>query len=266
MMCIGSISLPSQGPTWSGPGQLWYRQHSLLLLLMGICLHGHPQDGHPLVLCCYPLRDQGPARTSKSSGSAPGAEPSEHSRPEWAHRRDTRGGSANKWSADAPAPWPNLYWLVCPRLSQRVGRLEHLGWVQQLQQQVASEPQGALASGLAAAHAAYGQTRWAALSEEDRCYAEEAGYAPKLRDMGVAGLEYPNQVCCACAARLRPSGCVLTRWQSPAAALDAPKVSARLACWRRSSVCTPTWRTFWQGVTTLWGGGSWACLSAGRML
>jgi len=190
------MSLPSQGATWSGPEQLWYRQHSLLLLLMGICLHGHPQDGHPLVLCCYPLRDQGPARTSKSSGSAPGAEPSEHSRPEWAHRRDTRGGSANKWSADAPAPWPNLYWLVCPRLSQRVGRLEHLGWVQQLQQQVASEPQGALASGLAAAHAAYGQTRWAALSEEDRCYAEEAGYAPKLRDMGVAGLEYPNQVKC----------------------------------------------------------------------
>eukprot|EP00873_Tetraselmis_striata_P016511 jgi/Tetstr1/436775/TSEL_025555.t1 len=173
---------------FTGADDAWLAQHQ----------HRKVLDPRDLVAKYQPCSQagRGPARTSKSSGSAPGAEPSEHSRPAWARRRDTRGGSANKWSADAPAPWPNLYWLVCPRLSQRVGRLEHLGWVQQLQQQVASEPQGALASGLAAAHAAYGQTRWAALSEEDRCYVEEAGYAPKLRDMGVAGLEYPNQVKC----------------------------------------------------------------------
>ena len=53
-----------------------------------------------------------------------------------------------------------------------------------------------LATALAAAHRAYATARWAALSEEDREFCTKRGYASVLRDTGVAGLRFENQIKC----------------------------------------------------------------------
>lgn len=135
-------------------------------------------DGNPSVLQCYPLRMTGPS--SK--------QPTE--------RRDKRGGSANKWKADKPVPWPNTYWLVDPDLCSRIGRLEHLGWIQTLQARVHSGEEPQLVAALAAAHRAYARDRWSLLSAEDREYAANGGYEGVLRDYGVSGFRQDTQVKC----------------------------------------------------------------------
>lgn len=137
-------------------------------------------DHHPAVLECYPLRVTGQASASEAVHEG---------------KRDVRGGSSRKWMADAPVPWPNLYWLVEPTLAQRVGTLEHRGLVQQWQQLVKDD--AGFAAELAAAHAAYGAARWSKLSDEDREYCTTRdGFASALRDTGVGGLRFVSQVKC----------------------------------------------------------------------
>lgn len=145
-----------------------------------------PADGHPLVLICYPLRT---TATQLSETSKKGRK-----RVVGSSQEDTRGGSRRKWMADQPVPWPNYLWLVDPQLTQRAGRLEHMGWVQDFQNEVCHNT--ALASELAAAHAQYGAARWAALTDEDRAYCEQEGYVQVLRDTGVGGLRFASQVKC----------------------------------------------------------------------
>ena len=127
-------------------------------------------DGHPLVLTCYPLRET--------------ADPA----------ADGRGGSANKWRSAEPVPWYNMFWLVDPELTRRIGRLEHLGCVKRCQQMV--HEQEDLRAALAEAHAEYARARWSLLSEEDRTYCERKGWADLYRDTGVAGLRCPEAVKC----------------------------------------------------------------------
>lgn len=141
-------------------------------------------DGQPAVLVCYPLRETGGATADRATHG---------------DRRDTRvvTKACRKWTAkagDAPVPWPNHLWLVDPVLSTRVGRLEHLGFVQTYQSDVKTD--AALAAELEAAHRSYGAARWAELSSEDRAYVEGAGYAAVLRDTGVGGLRFVSQVKC----------------------------------------------------------------------
>ena len=145
-------------------------------------------DGHPLVLVCYPLRT---TATELERSSKKGRHTVVGSS---GQKEDTRGGSVRKWKADQPVPWPNHLWLVDPQLTQRAGRLEHMGWVQDYQNEVAYNKE--LAAGLAAAHAQYGAIRWDALSDEDRAYCEREGYLQVLRDTGVGGLRFPTQVKC----------------------------------------------------------------------
>ena len=166
-------------------------------------------DGHPLVLVCYPLRTtatslgsaiKGRRQVQKAAEDADvkpweeniNDEPSEEAA---ARKKDTRGGSSRKWQADKPVPWPNHLWLVCPTLTHRVGRLEHMGLVQDYQAALARDDT-VLAEELAAAHRAYGSARWAALSEDDRAYCERSNYSHVLRDTGVGGLRFVSQVKC----------------------------------------------------------------------
>jgi len=140
-------------------------------------------DGHPTVLACYPLRDVGPESAAVRSFEG---------------RRERRGGSKRKWLAEQPVPWPNYYWLCCPALAARVGRLEHLGLVQEWQNEVARDSAAPFAVALAAAHREYAAVRWAALTDEDRtfCEAQHEGYVAALRDAGVGGQKFGTQVKC----------------------------------------------------------------------
>ena len=102
-------------------------QHSKLLdariRILGVA--ARDAESRPSVLACYPLRVTALERHTEHSAEGTSGE-----------RRERRGGSCRKWQAEEPVPWPNFYWLVDPVLSTRVGRLEHLGRVQEWQRDV----------------------------------------------------------------------------------------------------------------------------------
>ncbi len=173
------------GDTYTDEDAEWVRERQRGKLLdsrvrvLGVAARN--SEGKPAVLRCYPLRLTG--LETMESGHIEG-------------RREIRGGSANKWRADVPVPWPNMLWLVDPLLCKRVGRLEQLGWVGTLQQRVLSADEPELTQRLAAAHRQYGEARWALLSDEDREYATREGYHTILRDCGVSGFRQDTQVKC----------------------------------------------------------------------
>jgi hypothetical protein len=182
----GSSSRASalEGSVFGASDAEWLRKHQHRKILdarvriIGVAARD-AADGHPTVLVCYPLRDV--SQTSAAAGT--------HE-----ERRERRGGSKRKWAADEPVPWPNYYWLACPTLVQRVGRLEHLGLIQKWQAEVHGDEH--LASQLSTAHRDYGRKRWGALSEEDREYCLQRPYAAALRDTGVAGMKVLVQIKC----------------------------------------------------------------------
>jgi hypothetical protein len=72
--------------------------------------------------------------------------------------------------------------------------LEHLGLVQEWQREVKTD--AIFAASLAVAHREYAVARWAALSEEDQEYCLQKGYGPVLRDAGVGGYRFYDQIKC----------------------------------------------------------------------
>ena len=188
-----AFSISAGGTPYTEEDAKWLARHQHTKVLdarvriVGVAARSHDSDDHmagaPAVLLCYPLRV---TRREAAHGTA--AEGTH------AQRRETRGGSTNKWTAAAPVPWPNLYWLVDPNLAQAAGRLEHRGLVQSWQQEVGTN--GALAAELAASHRAYGATRWALLSDDDREYALSQPWVASLRDTGVGGMRNETQVKC----------------------------------------------------------------------
>ena len=179
--------LPSESPfTPEDAAWLLMHQHRKVLdarvRITGVAARD-AADGHPTVLVCYPLRDVGAESAAARSFEG---------------RRETRGGSLRKWLSASPVPWPNFYWLCCPALAARVGRLEHLGLVQEWQNEIAGDSTTPFALELAAAHRQYGAARWAALSDDDRAYCESQheGFVAALRDAGVGGQKFVSQVKC----------------------------------------------------------------------
>ena len=77
---------------------------------------------------------------------------------------------------------------------RRVGRLEHMGYVKRYQERLQTSPQ--LERAFHSSHRAYAAARWALLSEEDRIWCEQKGYAAVLRDTGVGGIRCFTQVRC----------------------------------------------------------------------
>ena len=117
-------------------------------------------------------------------------------------RADKKGYSTHKWSSrkgGKPVPWPNTFWLVCPDVATAVGTLEHAGLVRDFHNKfvVGHETYDPVsAAKFARQHARYAAYRWSLLTEEDRLYCVQEGYDAVLRDCGVGGLRFVNQVKC----------------------------------------------------------------------
>lgn len=62
---------------------------------------------------------------------------------------------------DDGTPFPTRYWLTCPLATRRIGRLESIGGVKQMERKAASDP--AFATSLEAAHRRYAAERDAAV-------------------------------------------------------------------------------------------------------
>eukprot|EP01052_Picozoa_sp_SAG31_P027974 SAG31_NODE_2663_length_5278_cov_29.536011_4_plen_352_part_00 len=124
----------------------------------------------------------------------------------------------NRGDRRGPVPWPNLYFLVCPRLIRAVGALEDAGWIQTMEAWLQADE--ALMKSLVDTHESYAAERWEFLTEEDRAYAIDKGYNTCLQDSGVCGLSYTRKIKCLHAqyayhlARLSTyrSGTLVGRW------------------------------------------------------
>ena len=53
-----------------------------------------------------------------------------------------------------------------------------------------------LAAALASAHRSYAAARWGTLTADDQQFCADRGYTSVLRDTGVAGLRFENQIKC----------------------------------------------------------------------
>jgi len=141
-----------------------------------------PATDRPRVLVLYPLRvAHDPARAAD------------------------RGFSTRKWNSRAgaaPVPWPNTFWLCCPKLVRAVGALEHSSDptpMRRFQERlVAGEDARAKADAatFAEQHRNYAAFRWSLLPSEDRASAIREGYEPALRTAGIGGLRHATQVKC----------------------------------------------------------------------
>jgi hypothetical protein len=213
------MSSPAYARTpFSDADKKWLATHQHAKMLdpgvnvLGVAARQGDMDDHPLtrhlnlptVIECYPLRvAHDPSKSAKGSGF-----------------------SAAKWdskSGEEPVPWPNTFWLVDPTLVAKVGQLEHEGLIVKYNKRLGFKPremerrEREIAAGIAHSketaktdpeydadaarafarqHEAYGQRRWSLLTEEDKAFATERGFDAVIRDLGVGGLRYKNQVKC----------------------------------------------------------------------
>eukprot|EP01051_Picozoa_sp_SAG22_P011589 SAG22_NODE_1129_length_5458_cov_33.388692_6_plen_278_part_00 len=176
---------PFQADSIDAADQTWLDRHAVSVSCAGqvvrVAARAQP-GGTPAVVQLYPLR-----LDPKGRGSGDVAQ---------------------------PVPWPNLYFLVCPKLVQAVGALEEAGWIQQFEARL--EADEALMDALVAEHAAFAAERWALLTRKDQQYAVERGYDTTLRETGVCGLRYKRKIKCLHAQYAyhlaRPGGTVVGRW------------------------------------------------------
>lgn len=134
-----------------------------------------PDTQKPRVLVCYPLRVA--CKTERSATPAFSA-----------RERDSRSGRA--------IPFPNTFWLVCPKVTARVGALEHQGLIARFKNTLEDESNEMVRSAFRASHERCAELRWGLLTPDDKSYARQKGYEEVLRGTGIGGLRYPNQIKC----------------------------------------------------------------------
>jgi hypothetical protein len=81
------------------------------------------------------------------------------------------------------SPFPTLYWLTCPDIAKHVGDLERLGYLQDFEAQLHSDPE--LVERLWRSHRQYAKERWNALSEKDRILLTQTTEPALLRMRGI---------------------------------------------------------------------------------
>jgi hypothetical protein len=91
-------------------------------------------------------------------------------------------------------PFPTLYWLTCPFLSQEIDHLEACGWVKRFEVRMAEER--ALRSAMQTAHRRYGLLRDQLLSPEEMDALHESGTIVGLIGRGIGGISDWDRLKC----------------------------------------------------------------------
>lgn len=89
-------------------------------------------------------------------------------------------------SGEVVAPFPTLYWLVCPAIIRQVSWLEAAGGVDRMETRLRREPE--LLDAYRRNHEAYRRERWSLLTEEDRRLIEERGWGEVYHQRGIGGI------------------------------------------------------------------------------
>lgn len=91
-------------------------------------------------------------------------------------------------------PFPTLYWLTCPFLSNEIDHLEAAGWVKRLEARMIEESD--LRSAMQAAHRRYGRQRNRLLSLEEKAGLEADGTTVGLSGRGIGGISDWDRLKC----------------------------------------------------------------------
>lgn len=91
-------------------------------------------------------------------------------------------------------PFPTLFWLTDRRLSAAVASVEACGGITRAREQMRADPDKL--ARLRSVHERYKARRWAHLTLEDSRLVEARGWAPKLAEVGIAGLTDFSDVKC----------------------------------------------------------------------
>ena len=101
------------------------------------------------------------------------------------------------------APFPTLYWLICPRLCTELAHLERIGTIAALAAELAApspetnaENLPNLRAQLAHAHQDYIAQRWALLTPQDQHFITTQGWLRDFQQRGIGGLRNPAAVKC----------------------------------------------------------------------
>ncbi len=91
-------------------------------------------------------------------------------------------------------PFPTLHWLCCPTLSRDIARLESVGVIAQLTDELSRRPEWATL--LEQCHRRCIAARWALLDETQRAAVHEAGLATFFDSRGLGGMRCFQAVKC----------------------------------------------------------------------
>jgi len=106
-------------------------------------------------------------------------------------RRQAKAAMIEQQSSTVQSPFPTLYWLTNPLMSECLGNLERVGFIQDINSRLYADP--SLVERLWRCHRQYAEERWETLSEDDQTYLLQAS-EPTLvsmrgimRDSGISG-------------------------------------------------------------------------------
>ena len=91
-------------------------------------------------------------------------------------------------------PFPTLFWLACPQLTEALSRLEHEGWIKRLSERLVTDP--ALRAAVERDHDAYIAERWSRLSPEEQDEIRRRGLEGEFTQRGVGGIRNRASVKC----------------------------------------------------------------------
>jgi len=92
-------------------------------------------------------------------------------------------------------PFPNLYWLVCEKLKYAIDRIEAVGYVKKLEEEILpAEPE--LLRSIVLDHYRYMRTRWSLVLDSDLEFIENANFMKPLASTGIGGISDFERVRC----------------------------------------------------------------------
>jgi hypothetical protein len=92
------------------------------------------------------------------------------------------------------APFPTLYWLTCPRLSQSIAHLERDGVIAEAEAELERNP--TMREALLRNHRDYIARRWATLTLEDQSLVDAQGMRAEFDSRGIGGMANLASVKC----------------------------------------------------------------------
>lgn len=91
-------------------------------------------------------------------------------------------------------PFPTLYWLCSDVLKVEISRIEAVGVIKSLEEQLQDDPD--FLAAYQQSHRDYVETRWALMSDAQRAEVAERGYTDVLTQRGIGGISNWQKVRC----------------------------------------------------------------------